>query len=166
MRLADCLAPEDFIPDAPASARRELRRLLRDQGAGALSVASDWLEDHGHPCGAEKLRAIATFRPARWWTLADIRLASLAEGLHWFHAGTMRFWGTRLCPGTVSIGPGGIYFVTSDRMSAGRRAYTVRHFCPASRQVVTADRKLGAHKTRRAATKAALRYSAFGAPQL
>jgi len=44
---------------------------------------------------------------------------------HWFDPETMKFFGTRL-PKYAYEGPGGTYFVTSEKPPYGPRAYSVR----------------------------------------
>lgn len=57
------------------------------------------------------------------------RIYSPGIGRHWFDAGSMRFFRTRL-PQAAYKGDGGIYFVTSERFTSSRgslpRAYSVR----------------------------------------
>lgn len=64
------------------------------------------------------------------WTVNAIKDANRAAGGHWFDPDTMRFFGTRVLA-EVYQGPGGIYFVTSDKQYNGTRGYTVRRFDPA-----------------------------------
>lgn len=54
--------------------------------------------------------------------IEDIKQANRAAGQHWFDAGTMRFFQTRVHNRIY----GGRYFVTSERMPNGDRVYTVR----------------------------------------
>lgn len=64
-------------------------------------------------------------------TMADIRAANRAAGGYWFNRGNNRMFGTKY-HGTPKHGPGGVFFVTSDRTGYhenGRR-FTVREFDP------------------------------------
>lgn len=47
------------------------------------------------------------------------------EGRHWFDDDTMKFFGTKL-PQYGYHGPGGTYFVTSEKPPHGTRMYSVR----------------------------------------
>lgn len=69
----------------------------------------------------------------RYWTMDEIRRANENAGLHFFDAGALRFFRSRIGK-TVYQGPGGVYFVTSEQYvshtgSAPRR-YSVRRFSP------------------------------------
>jgi hypothetical protein len=66
---------------------------------------------------------------ATLWTINEIKDAVRATGSHWFDPGTMRFFGSRIGE-TVYQGPGGIYFITSEKPPHTQRAYTVRQFTP------------------------------------
>lgn len=55
----------------------------------------------------------------------DIRRAAEKAKSHWFDESTMRFFDSRVHD-AVYAGPGGIYFVSSERGPNGIRAYTVR----------------------------------------
>ena len=52
--------------------------------------------------------------------------ARLSGGGHWFDRSTMRFFRSMLSR-SAYVGPGGVYFVSSEQFDDGaRRAYTVR----------------------------------------
>lgn len=64
------------------------------------------------------------------WTVDDIKTACAMNGSHFFDRDTMRFFRSRVL-GDVYQGPGGIYFVTSEKYGdASPRKYTVRCFLP------------------------------------
>lgn len=67
-------------------------------------------------------------------TVEDIRC--FHRGL-WFHRSNMQFFQTILLP-TVYQGPGGIYFVTSEKGPSQIRAYTVRRYDAVADKVSTA----------------------------
>lgn len=50
-------------------------------------------------------------------------------GGHWFDPGAMRFFRTRLAQ-SAYVGPGGIFFVSSECPPDGTRGYSVRQFDP------------------------------------
>jgi hypothetical protein len=88
------------------------------------------------------------------WTINEIQAANRNAGYHWFDPSTMRFFGTRIFP-EVYQGPGGIYFVTSDKAGPHEnsgRDYNVREFKPETSQTGTAEGGRG-HKTKSAAVK-------------
>jgi hypothetical protein len=58
-------------------------------------------------------------------TLAQIKAAAKAAGNCWFSVDTVRYWSTRLLPGTYPIN-NGAFFITSEAGQRGTRAYTVR----------------------------------------
>jgi hypothetical protein len=78
----------------------------------------------------------------KYWTLDDIKAANRAAGLHFFAPDTLRFFRSRI-GATVYQGPGGIYFVTSERFMTmatfglTARKYTVRKFDPDTFHVTT-----------------------------
>ncbi len=47
-------------------------------------------------------------------SIADIKRTNAAAGQHWFEPGALRFFNSKVLP-TVYQGPGGVYFVTSER---------------------------------------------------
>lgn len=57
----------------------------------------------------------------------DIQTAVRNSGSHWFDPSTMRFFKCRVLDEVYS-GPGGVYFVSSERGPHGPRRYTVRQF--------------------------------------
>lgn len=73
---------------------------------------------------------------ATHWTVNSIKDAVRAKGSHWFDPDTMRSFGTRVGD-TVYQGPGGIYFVTSEKPPHGPRSYSVRQFTPKTADIGT-----------------------------
>lgn len=76
-------------------------------------------------------------------TIEQIRQANHDAGFHFFDAGAMRFFRSRILP-TVYAGEGGIYFVTSEQFEChypenrrDPRRYTVRQFLPKMGNVET-----------------------------
>ena len=66
------------------------------------------------------------------WDIDAIREADFRAGRYFFSADTMRFFNSRILP-TVYEGPGGVYFLTSERFTASNRQtegrkYTIRRF--------------------------------------
>lgn len=57
--------------------------------------------------------------------MQDIKQANRDAGFHFFDRDTMRFFDSRILSQVYS-GPGGVFFVTSERGPAGPRGYTVR----------------------------------------
>ena len=77
------------------------------------------------------------------WSIEAIKDANRRAGKHWFEPGTMRFFASRV-GSTVYQGPGGVYFVSSERFIPSRgdptpRRYTLRRFDPATGGVETAS---------------------------
>jgi hypothetical protein len=97
-------------------------------------------------------------------TLDDIKSQNAAAGLHFFEPATMRFFNSRTLS-RVFDGPGGIYFVTSEKRTGfncpdGKRLYTVRCFNPKTGDVKTRG-EFQAYKTSKQALQRA-RECAFG----
>jgi hypothetical protein len=59
--------------------------------------------------------------------LSQIKDANAAAGYYFFEASTMRFFRSRVSE-TVYEGPGGVYFVTGEKVPIRPRRYTVRSF--------------------------------------
>lgn len=77
----------------------------------------------------------------RYLTMDDIETANLDAGMYFFEGATKRFFQSRIGR-HVYQGPGGYYFVTSERFrgSDGRqhpRRFTVRRFDPATADIAT-----------------------------
>jgi hypothetical protein len=97
------------------------------------------------------------------WTMTAIRQANADAGRHFFEPETLRFFRSRIVSQSPHQGPGGIYFVTSERfvLSSGPakpRRYTVREFNPETGDIVTHGRfqqYKSAQKAREAAERAA-----------
>ncbi|MBW3127279.1 hypothetical protein [Hymenobacter profundi] len=71
------------------------------------------------------------------YDLALIKAAHQNHGGHFFSAGALRFFRSRISE-KVYQGPGGIYFVTSEQFDErSPRLYTVRCFQPQSRGIDT-----------------------------
>ncbi len=84
------------------------------------------------------------------YTINSIQAEMRADGSHWWDKGTMRYFGCKVCP-EVYQGPGGIYFVTSEKPPSGKRAYSVRKYNPDTKDIDTignfcALSKLEAHQ--------------------
>lgn len=97
----------------------------------------------------------------RAYDIDDIRMTNKSAGKHFFEAGALRFFASRILP-TVYQGPGGIYFVTSEqfRPSSGPphpRKYTVRRFNPETGDVGTVGEFQGFTRSRAAAKTAIAR---------
>ena len=67
------------------------------------------------------------------YDIDDIKRINRYKGGHFFEPKTMRFFDSRVLS-TVYQGPGGVYFLTSERFHGstvtGPRLYTVRYFNP------------------------------------
>lgn len=65
------------------------------------------------------------------WTINGIQAAVMGSGSHWFDRDTLRWFRCRVGE-KVYQGPGGVYFVTSEKgpFEHSKRAYTVRQFHP------------------------------------
>lgn len=62
-------------------------------------------------------------------TIEEIKRRNTEAGLHYFDPDTMRFFKSRVSS-TVYQGPGGVFFVTSEKPPHGPRRYTPRMFLP------------------------------------
>lgn len=68
------------------------------------------------------------------WTIDKMKMALAEANHHFFDAGTMRWWNSRVLS-EVYEGAGGVFFVTSERCDLDPtrqlpRVYTVRRFIP------------------------------------
>lgn len=70
------------------------------------------------------------------YTIDSIRSEMSASGSHWWDIDSMRFFRTRVGE-QVYQGENGIYFVTSERGPTDPRAYSVRQYDPATKQIET-----------------------------
>ncbi len=70
------------------------------------------------------------------YTINTIQDEMTAAGSHWWDAGAMRYFQSRVSE-KVYQGPGGIYFVTSEKGATGRRGYSVRQYHPRATDVDT-----------------------------
>ena len=98
-------------------------------------------------------------------TIESIKAANKAAGLFWFEPDTLRFFRSRI--GTrVHQGPGGVYFVTSERFTSprgnGPRLFSVRRAYPDGSIDTVGD--FQAYKTARQAASAAASFAVNGAP--
>lgn len=74
--------------------------------------------------------------------MQDVIRTNGATGFHFFAKGTMQFFNSRVCSDTLTEGPGGVFFVTSERFSPSEgesypRLYTIRRFYPDTGNVLT-----------------------------
>lgn len=91
-------------------------------------------------------------------TLDQIVRATKDGGSHFFDPETMRFFCSRISD-KIHHGPGGIFFVTSERFnSVSPRYYTVRQFNPATASINTVARFQG-YKTSESAHRAAEKFA-------
>jgi len=72
--------------------------------------------------------------PRTIWTIDAIRESDHRAGRYFFSADTMKFFDSRVLP-TVYEGPGGVYFITSEKFRgsdgvSAPRKYSVRQFIP------------------------------------
>lgn len=65
----------------------------------------------------------------QWWDIGMIERANENAGRHWFSPSTKRFFRSRVLD-DVYQGPGGIFFVSSEKGPLGKRKFTVREFKP------------------------------------
>jgi hypothetical protein len=70
------------------------------------------------------------------WTIDAIRSAMQASGSHWFDPDTMRFFKSRVLEPCYQ-GPGGVYFVTTEKPPYGPRRASVRQFDPELMKITT-----------------------------
>ena len=95
----------------------------------------------------------------------DIQLAHRQAGGHFFDPDSMRFFSSRIQNNPPHVGPGGVFFVTSeqfisgDRLARGPRRYTVRAWNPDYPTAVESI-DFQAHATSRAAHRDATRRAA------
>ena len=69
--------------------------------------------------------------------ITDIKRANKAAGNHWFEPATMRFFNSKV-ESQVYEGPGGVYFVTSERRERDMpKRYSVRVFDPSTGDIDT-----------------------------
>ena len=68
--------------------------------------------------------------------ISQIEYANQWAGFHFFDASSMRFFRSRALP-SVFHGPGGVYFVTSEKAPHSERAFTIRKFDPATADIDT-----------------------------
>jgi hypothetical protein len=69
--------------------------------------------------------------------ITDIKRANKAAGNHWFEPATMRFFNSKV-ESRIYEGPGGVYFVTSERRERDMpKRYSVRVFDPSTGDIDT-----------------------------
>lgn len=79
------------------------------------------------------------------YTVEAMRACQRKKGLHFFDADTMRFFKSRIewmghgpfANDPVIQGPGGVFFVTSEKNNGHPRKYTVRRFNPKTCRITT-----------------------------
>lgn len=97
-------------------------------------------------------KRIAVWLPTRRWTMSEIEKANEKAGHYFFESSTKRFFNSRIL-GEVFQGPGGVYFVTSERFDHRTpRLYTIRSFDPKTGDVNTVG-EFQAYKAARTAKK-------------
>lgn len=92
-------------------------------------------------------------------TIYDIELRNRQAGFFWFEPATKRFFKSRVSE-TVYEGPGGVFFVSSEKGPSGRRMYSVRRFNKETGDISTAGEFQG-YLTRNAAHAKAAVLAAF-----
>lgn len=102
---------------------------------------------------SDETRKRAAETRARAYDVTTIQDEMTAAGSHWWEPSSMRFFGTRTC-GPVYHGDNGIYFATSEQPPHGPRAYTVRKYDPATKEIDTIG-ELCEYETRSRAITAA-----------
>jgi hypothetical protein len=70
------------------------------------------------------------------YTINQIQSEMTAAGSHWWDRDSMQFFNCRVGD-QVYQGPGGIYFVTSEKSGSNGRAYTVRSYHPCDKSIDT-----------------------------
>lgn len=75
------------------------------------------------------------------WTITAIKAENKKKGQHFFKAGTIRFFDSRIETKAIN-GPGGVFFVTSEQfhggpLGNGPRLFTVRQFKPETGRIAT-----------------------------
>jgi len=70
------------------------------------------------------------------YSINDIQTACRVRGSHFFDPSSMRFFKSRVLD-EVYQGPGGIYFITSERYDTEPRKFTVRQFHPEDADITT-----------------------------
>lgn len=88
--------------------------------------------------------------------ITEIKKANKEAGGFWFTTGTLNYFNSTILP-KVYEGPGGIYFITSERGPHRPRAYTVRQWHPSYSGIGTVGEfnVLGINEARKLARKAA-----------
>lgn len=98
------------------------------------------------------------------WSIEKIKRANEEAGRYFFSPGAMRFLSSRVGR-RVYEGPGGVYFVTSERLFGTpyvwKRKYTVRRFDPATGAVMHVG-QFQQYSSRSSAARAAMRLAAGG----
>lgn len=139
-----------------------LEMMKHPENAMTRLVFADSLEEAGFNEEATDQRDKATSDLKTWknllaerWTEEAMARRNREVGNHWFSQDTKRFFGSRI--GMVYQGPGGVYFVSSEKDFQGkRRLYTVRRFDPISGSVDVPDSEsFQEHGTSRAANRRA-----------
>lgn len=71
-----------------------------------------------------------------YYTTDDIEREMNRTASHWWDADTMQFFRTRV-GAQVYQGPGGVYFVTSEKPPHGPRMFSVRQYDPKRKKIDT-----------------------------
>lgn len=74
----------------------------------------------------------------RRWTIAAIKAANKAADYHFFDRKTMQFFNSKVVS-SVQQGPGGVFFVTSEKYGDGPTSYKVRQFNEATANIRTVE---------------------------
>jgi hypothetical protein len=90
------------------------------------------------------------------WTLAAIKRANKAAGLHWFEPATLEFFNSVVHKEDIFAGPAGVFFVSSEKDGHNPRRWSVRQFDPTDGSIDTVG-EFQAHANHSAAKFAANR---------
>jgi hypothetical protein len=91
----------------------------------------------------------------QFYSTDDIKRHAEHKGSHWFSPGAVYFFKSRIC-GEAYEGPGGIYFVSSERFDGRcQRRYTIRQYNPQTGAVSTYGEFQGFTNARAAKKEAA-----------
>lgn len=111
-----------------------LEMLKHPENASTRLVFADALDEAGFAEEAADQRSTAMSELRKWkgllterWEEEAMSRRNREMGHHWFSSDTKRFFGSRI--GQIFQGPGGVYFVSSERDFNGcGRQYSVRRF--------------------------------------
>lgn len=135
-----------FAPGAMQEALKAFSGRLEWQGDHFEYCTGQYFPTEFAPAAATVLeRYVDIVRPkftpteeqqGQWWDIGMIERANHNAGFHWFEPSTKRFFRCRILD-TVYQGPGGIFFVSSEKGPSERRLFTVREFTPKTADVDT-----------------------------